>query len=192
MRVRTTTSTRAVEPRWNFAPAWSIGAASRLISRRKNWPVVSASSPTANEVIACCVFSAAARRCIGNPGAVSAGDAAKISTVMKPDLQKLLDGLQLRLILIDVGHGRIGGGKAVRVNHAVAVARIVEGTSGMWQSAQPSDLSRVVERARALAGNAAGLPVVVIVEAAHPAVVVHRHIQVHLVARRAELRRLAA
>ena len=47
---------------------------------------------------------------------------------------------------------------------------------------------RLMERPRALAGNAAGLPVVVIVETANPAVVVQRHIQVHLVAGRAEIR----
>ena len=51
-------------------------------------------------------------------------------------------------------------------------------------------LRRVVERARALSGDAAGLPVVVLVEAANPAVVIDRHVEVHLVARRTELRRL--
>ncbi len=49
---------------------------------------------------------------------------------------------------------------------------------------------RIVERARALSRNAAGLPIVIVVETAHPAVSVHRHVQVHLVARRAELGRL--
>ena len=41
-------------------------------------------------------------------------------------------------------------------------------------------------------GNAAGLPVIVFVEAANPAVAVHRDIQVNLVAGRAELRRVRA
>ena len=53
-------------------------------------------------------------------------------------------------------------------------------------------LGRVVERSRALPGNSAGLPVVVFVEAAEPAVVVHRHIEMHFVARGAELSGLLA
>ena len=53
-------------------------------------------------------------------------------------------------------------------------------------------LRRIVKRPRALSRNAAGLPVVVLVEAANPAIVIHRHIEMHLVARRAELRRLVA
>src|SRR5580698_6324573 len=45
---------------------------------------------------------------------------------------------------------------------------------------------RVIKRAGALTGNSAGLPIVVVVETAEPAVIVHRDIQVDLVARRAE------
>ncbi len=51
---------------------------------------------------------------------------------------------------------------------------------------------RIVKRSRAFAGHARTLPVVVLVEAAQPPVRVHRLVQVHLVARRAELRRLLA
>ena len=51
-------------------------------------------------------------------------------------------------------------------------------------------LRRVVERSCALARHAAGLPRVVVVEAAEPPVVVHRHIEMHLVTRRAELGRI--
>src|SRR5271169_5343600 len=51
-------------------------------------------------------------------------------------------------------------------------------------------LGWVIERARAKAGDSAGLPVVVLVEASEPAVIVHRNIEVHLVTRRAEFRRL--
>ena len=43
-------------------------------------------------------------------------------------------------------------------------------------------LGRIVKRTRALPGNAAGLPVVVFVEAAHPAVVIHRHVEMNFVA----------
>ena len=51
---------------------------------------------------------------------------------------------------------------------------------------------RVVERARTLPGNAAALPVVVFVESPNPAVVVERHVEVDLVAARAEFRHLLA
>ena len=47
---------------------------------------------------------------------------------------------------------------------------------------------RVIKAARALAADAGGLPVVVIVEAALPAVIVHRHVKMHLVASGAEFR----
>ena len=49
---------------------------------------------------------------------------------------------------------------------------------------------RIVKRTRALAGNAARLPVVVVVEAAQPAVIVDGNVQVNLVAGRAKLRNL--
>ena len=51
---------------------------------------------------------------------------------------------------------------------------------------------RVVKRARALPRNSAGLPVVILVEAAGPAITVHRNIEMNFVARRAELRSLLA
>jgi hypothetical protein len=53
-------------------------------------------------------------------------------------------------------------------------------------------LWRIVERPSALAGNAAGLPIVVFVEAANPTIVVHRYIEVNFVAGGAEFRRLIA
>ena len=49
---------------------------------------------------------------------------------------------------------------------------------------------RVIKCARALPGNATGLPVVVLVEAANPAVVIHGHVQMNLVARRTKLGRI--
>ena len=51
---------------------------------------------------------------------------------------------------------------------------------------------RIVERARALSRNSAGLPVIVFIEAANPAIAIHRDIQVHLVTGRTELRRVRA
>src|SRR5258708_13122181 len=53
-------------------------------------------------------------------------------------------------------------------------------------------LLRIVERSRALAGDAAGLPVVVVVEAALPAVAVHRNVEMDFVAGGAELGRIFA
>ena len=51
-------------------------------------------------------------------------------------------------------------------------------------------LGRIVKRARPLAGDAAGLPVVIIVETPQPAVVVDGNVQMHLVAGGAESRNL--
>ena len=51
-------------------------------------------------------------------------------------------------------------------------------------------LRGIVERASALAGDAAGLPVVVIVEAAEPAEVVYRYVEMHFVTRGTELGRV--
>src|SRR5215467_11579677 len=51
---------------------------------------------------------------------------------------------------------------------------------------------RVIERSCTLAGNAAGLPVVVLIESAEPAVSIDRHIKMNLVAGRAEFRGLIA
>ena len=62
----------------------------------------------------------------------------------------------------------------------------------MWQSAHIIGVRRIIKRTRALAGNAAGLPVIVLVEAANPAVVIHRHVEMHFVAARAEFRRSAS
>ncbi len=43
-----------------------------------------------------------------------------------------------------------------------------------------------------MSGNAASLPVIVFIETAHPAIMIHRHIQMHFVARGAKLRGLRA
>jgi len=50
----------------------------------------------------------------------------------------------------------------------------------------------IVKRTGSLPGHAARLPVVVLIEAANPAIVIHRHIQMDFMACRAELRRLIA
>ncbi len=53
-------------------------------------------------------------------------------------------------------------------------------------------LGRVIERSRALSRNAAGLPIVVLVKAAQPAVLIHGLIEMHFVARGAKFRRFLA
>src|SRR5207249_303391 len=53
-------------------------------------------------------------------------------------------------------------------------------------------LRRIVKRTRALSRYAGRLPVVVVVEAAEPSIAVHRHVEMDLVARRAEFGSLLA
>src|SRR5262249_28317941 len=51
-------------------------------------------------------------------------------------------------------------------------------------------LGRIVKRPRAFTGNTRRLPVIVLVEAAKPAIIVDWHVQVNFVTGRTELRRL--
>jgi hypothetical protein len=51
---------------------------------------------------------------------------------------------------------------------------------------------RIVEGSRTLTGNSAGLPIVVLVEAAEPSVMIHRYIEVNFMAARAKFSRLRA
>ena len=104
--------------------------------------------------------------------------------------QKLLGGVQLRGVLIGVRHGHIRRGKAMRMDLALAVARILRCDQRHVAIRAGRRLRRIVKRSRALSRHAARLPVVVIVEAAHPAVAVDRDVQVNLVAGGAILRRL--
>ena len=53
-------------------------------------------------------------------------------------------------------------------------------------------LRRIVKRARTEPGDAAGLPIVVIIEAANPAIVIHGNIEMHFVAGRTKIRGLRA
>ena len=85
----------------------------------------------------------------------------------------------------------LAAGKAMRVHLAAAIARIVRRHQRHVAIRAGQRLGRIVEGARALARDAARLPVVVVVETAHPAVFVDRNVQVHFVTRRAELRRFA-
>src|SRR5258708_4384441 len=53
-------------------------------------------------------------------------------------------------------------------------------------------LCRVIERPGPLSGHAAGLPVVVLVEAAEPTIAIHRYVEMYLVTRGTEFCRLVA
>ena len=78
----------------------------------------------------------------------------------------------------------------MRVHESVDVARILGSLRGHMAIGALLRLGRIVERSSTLPGNTARLPVVILVKAAEPAIVIHRHVEMHLMARRAELRRL--
>ena len=105
-------------------------------------------------------------------------------------LQELLRGLQLLGVAVDVRERSVRGGESMRADHAVLGGRIVRWHERHVAVGALLRLGGVVERSGALAGDAGRLPVVVVVEAAEPPVRVHRHVQVNLVTRRAELRGL--
>ena len=88
------------------------------------------------------------------------------------------------------GDGGVRRRKTMGVNKALDVAKISGADQRHVAVHAVLRLRRIIERPRALARHAARLPVVVVVEAANPAIVVHRNIQVHLVTGRAELRDL--
>ncbi len=69
-----------------------------------------------------------------------------------------------------------------------AIARIFRRHQRHMAIGAVGRMIRVIERPRALPGNTAGLPIVVVVKTSKPAVPVYRHVQVHFVACRAEFR----
>ncbi len=102
-------------------------------------------------------------------------------------LQEALRVVELLLVLVHERQRGIGCDEAMRADESVDFSGIVGAHRRHVAIHAILRMRRIVERTRAEAGNAAGLPVVVIVEAANPAVMVQRHVQVHLVARRAEV-----
>ncbi len=80
----------------------------------------------------------------------------------------------------------------MRVHHASAVAGILRRHLLHMTLAAGGGFGRIIKRPRALAGHAAGLPVIVLVETAEPTVIVYRLVQVNFVAGRTELRRVLA
>ena len=106
--------------------------------------------------------------------------------------QEILNGLQLHGILIDERQRGVRTREPMRSNLAV----LRGGIGGIHERHVAVGaflrLRRIVERPRALSRHARRLPVVVIVEAPEPSIAVHRLVEMHLVAGRAELRGLLA
>ncbi len=105
----------------------------------------------------------------------------------KSGLQERFDGLHLLLILIRRRNGRIRCGKAMVVDHPFPVARILRRHERHVAIGAGLRFLRIVEAACTVTRNPRRLPVVVVVEPAQPAVIVHRLVEMHLVAGRAEL-----
>ena len=97
-------------------------------------------------------------------------------------LQKVLSELVLCLILIRCGYRSIRSGESMRMHEPVHVAVIARGHLRHVAIRAIHRRLRIVKRARALPGDAAGLPVVVFIEAANPPVTIHRNIQMNLMA----------
>ncbi len=84
--------------------------------------------------------------------------------------------LELRLVLIRDGYRGVRSGEAVRMHEAVHIGIIARGHLRHVAIGAIHGRFRIVESARALPGNAAGLPVVIFIKAANPAVTIHRNI----------------
>ena len=181
LRVRTTTSTRTSRP---AAPRPARDPAAPLSARPPTPPpardFASASSPTANVV----ANSGSARAPLGARSSRRAPEMREDVHASDAGLQEILGDLQLLRVFVRTSAEQCWrAGKRCEWTEPFTLPKSFEATSGMWQSAHCLRLRRVVERARALPGDAAGLPVVVLVEAADPAVAVHRHVEMDLVAR---------
>jgi len=84
-------------------------------------------------------------------------------------LKKLFGETQIAPVLVRDGHCGVRAGEAMRMHEAVNVAVIVRGNLRHVAIRAIHRRLRVVEGARALPGNAACLPVVILIEAANPA-----------------------
>ena len=104
-----------------------------------------------------------------------------------PIAEELLHRAQLLFVSVDERQRRVRAREAVRPDESVVRCRIVRRDERHVATVAGLRRRRIVERARSLSRDAGRLPVVVLVEATDPAVVVHRDVEVHLVARRAEV-----
>ena len=101
--------------------------------------------------------------------------------------QEVLRRLQLHVVVVGEWHRGVGGRESVRVDEAVDVGGIGRFHQRHVAVGAVLRLRRIVEGPRPLPRHAAPLPGIVFVEAAEPAVMVHRHVEMHLVAGGAEL-----
>src|SRR5690348_883138 len=109
-----------------------------------------------------------------------------------PVLQEILDCLELLEILISRGHRRVRRGKAMGVYIPVDIAHVFRLRERHVAVGTLRRLRWGIKGARAFTRNAAGLPVVILVEASDPAIAVDGHVQVDLAACRTESRRAVA
>ena len=107
-------------------------------------------------------------------------------------LEKVLHRLELRLIVIHERQSGVGRGEPMRADLPVLGGRIVRRDARHVAIGTALRRRRVIERACPLTRDAGRLPVVVVVEAAEPAIAVDRNIEMHLVTARTELRCLFA
>ncbi len=105
-------------------------------------------------------------------------------------LQEILSQLELVGVLVRRGNGRVRPREAMRVYESADVAEVARMRPRHVAIGALLRSWRIVERPCTLARYAAGLPVVVLIESANPAIVIHRHIEMDFVATGAEFRRL--
>ena len=97
-------------------------------------------------------------------------------------LQEVFSQLELRSILIGRRNRGVGARKTMGMHESMNVAGIVRSLQRHVTIRALRRFRRIVKRARALSRHPASLPIVIFVEAAKPPVVIHRHIEMHLVA----------
>ena len=105
-------------------------------------------------------------------------------------LEKTLSNLELFGIFIGNRQRRVRRRKTMGMHKAVDIALILRWSQRHVAIGALRGLGRVIEGARALSGNAAGLPIVVFVESANPAIVVDGRVEMDFVATGTELSRL--
>src|SRR5439155_5693791 len=107
-------------------------------------------------------------------------------------LQEFLRELVLYLVLVGCWNSRVRAGEAMRMHESFHISVIERRDRRHVAIGAVHGRLGIVEGARALARNAAGLPVVIFIEAANPAVTIHGDIEVDFVAGRTELRSIRA
>ena len=101
--------------------------------------------------------------------------------------EKLDDGFQLFPVLVGRGNSRVSRRETVGVNLAIDVSHILGVNQRHMAISALLRLFGIIKGARSLAGNATGLPVIVVVETPQPAILVHWNVQMDLVTGRTQL-----